>query len=537
MGGGVEIGLLLHLPHHLRRRPRRRAARVLPRPGARLGRLLTCCRASSASRTPSRSSSRTRCSMNRMLKGPQAFELGMADAMFEPVRLPRGLAGLGRRRSSRGRDHGVASRGRPRRAALGCRGRSRRGGSSTRRSHGAAPAPYRALELVAAARTASREEAFAAEDEALADLLMSDELRAGLYAFDLVQKRAKRPAGAPDRSAGPPGHQGRHRRRRADGQPARTAVRPAAGGAGRADRPRPGPRRQGRGLRPRRDRHPARQGPDQPRPREPAQGAGDRLAPPRTASPTPTSSSRRSSRTSRSSSRSSPRSRPWSPSSACWPPTRPRCRSPRWPRASRTPSGSSGSTSSTRSPSCRCWRSSVARPTDEATLATAFATGRTLKKTCVLVQDSPSFVVNRLLGRLIERGVPGRRRGHATGGGRPLLRRPRPADAAVRAARAGRPGDRAAQHRDAAPGLPGPVLRLGEPAPGRRGGQDGLLRLARGQAGRGPRGRGTDADAVRAGRAGRGPGARAGAVGAGGGGPAHAGRGRRRRVPRTSTSR
>ena len=28
---------------------------------------------------------------------------------------------------------------------------------------------------------------------------MSDELRAGLYAFDLVQKRARRPVGAPDR--------------------------------------------------------------------------------------------------------------------------------------------------------------------------------------------------------------------------------------------------------------------------------------------------------------------------------------------------
>ena len=38
------------------------------------------------------------------------------------------------------------------------------------------------------------------EDEALADLLMGDELRAGLYSFDLVQKRAKRPAGAPDKS-------------------------------------------------------------------------------------------------------------------------------------------------------------------------------------------------------------------------------------------------------------------------------------------------------------------------------------------------
>jgi hypothetical protein len=50
------------------------------------------------------------------------------------------------------------------------------------------PAPYRALDLVRAARTATRDEAFAAEDEALADLIMGDELRAGLYAFDLVQR-------------------------------------------------------------------------------------------------------------------------------------------------------------------------------------------------------------------------------------------------------------------------------------------------------------------------------------------------------------
>ena len=70
--------------------------------------------------------------------------------------------------------------------------------------HGAAPAPYRALDLVEAARTATRDEGFAAEDEALADLLLSDELRAGLYAFDLVQKRARRPAGAPDPSLARP---------------------------------------------------------------------------------------------------------------------------------------------------------------------------------------------------------------------------------------------------------------------------------------------------------------------------------------------
>ncbi|MBM7414770.1 3-hydroxyacyl-CoA dehydrogenase NAD-binding domain-containing protein [Rhodococcoides corynebacterioides] len=69
-----------------------------------------------------------------------------------------------------------------------------------------APGPVRAVQLLELAKStditdsASLDTAFAAEDEALADLLMADELRAGLYAFDLVQKRAKRPAGAPDKS-------------------------------------------------------------------------------------------------------------------------------------------------------------------------------------------------------------------------------------------------------------------------------------------------------------------------------------------------
>ncbi|MFM8515095.1 MAG: 3-hydroxyacyl-CoA dehydrogenase NAD-binding domain-containing protein [Actinomycetota bacterium] len=66
------------------------------------------------------------------------------------------------------------------------------------RIHGAAPAPYRTLDLVAAARTRTRDEGFAAEDEAIADLVMDDEMRASIYAFDLVQRRAKKPAGAPD---------------------------------------------------------------------------------------------------------------------------------------------------------------------------------------------------------------------------------------------------------------------------------------------------------------------------------------------------
>ena len=54
-----------------------------------------------------------------------------------------------------------------------------------------------------------------------------------------------------------------------------------------------------------------------------------------------------------------------------------------------------------------------AEQTDDATLATAFAVGKSLKKSCVLVADAPEFVVNRLLTRFlgeltasVEQGTP-----------------------------------------------------------------------------------------------------------------------------------
>src|SRR6188768_3708904 len=54
-----------------------------------------------------------------------------------------------------------------------------------------------------------------------------------------------------------------------------------------------------------------------------------------------------------------------------------------------------------------------AEQTDDATLATAFAVGKALKKSCVLVADAPAFVVNRLLTRFlgevtsaVEQGTP-----------------------------------------------------------------------------------------------------------------------------------
>jgi len=57
--------------------------------------------------------------------------------------------------------------------------------------------PMRGLALIADARTSSRGAGFDAEDQALADLIMTDSLRASLYAFNLIQKKRKKVEGAP----------------------------------------------------------------------------------------------------------------------------------------------------------------------------------------------------------------------------------------------------------------------------------------------------------------------------------------------------
>jgi 3-hydroxyacyl-CoA dehydrogenase/enoyl-CoA hydratase/carnithine racemase len=134
-------------------------------------------------------------SQNKMLNGPQAYELGLADAIFDSadfLALSLDWAGqvvTGSLTVTRPEVH---------RDAAWDQALARARSFADSKVFGAAPAPYRALELMAAARTADRIDAYAAEDEALADLLMSPETRASLYAFDLVQKRARKPAGAPD---------------------------------------------------------------------------------------------------------------------------------------------------------------------------------------------------------------------------------------------------------------------------------------------------------------------------------------------------
>ena len=139
---------------------------------------------------------------NRMLKGPQAFELGIADALFEPVTfLEDSLAWAAEIITGKI----VVDRPAIDREEATWEGAVTAAEGLVRaKTGGAAPAPLRALGLVSAARTATREAAYSAEDNALADLLMGDELRSSLYSFDLVQKRAKRPAGAPDRSLARP---------------------------------------------------------------------------------------------------------------------------------------------------------------------------------------------------------------------------------------------------------------------------------------------------------------------------------------------
>ncbi|UGQ13792.1 3-hydroxyacyl-CoA dehydrogenase NAD-binding domain-containing protein [Yinghuangia sp. ASG 101] len=134
---------------------------------------------------------------NRQLNGVKAYELGIADVLLDPAdflaeslrwaaRVVTGEITVARGDFDRGEgwDRAVAH------------GRA----VADAKVHGASPAPYRALDIIDAARTRDIADGFAREDEALADLIMGDELRSGLYAFDLVQKRAKRPAGAPDRA-------------------------------------------------------------------------------------------------------------------------------------------------------------------------------------------------------------------------------------------------------------------------------------------------------------------------------------------------
>jgi len=132
---------------------------------------------------------------NRMLDGLRAHELGFADRLLEPpefvdeslafvTELIRNTAESATRFESGDGPPGdaVADTLRKARARL------------DDAVHGAAPAPYRALDLIEGALTGwSLEEGYRAEEDAIAELLPSRQAQASLYAFDLVERRAKQP--------------------------------------------------------------------------------------------------------------------------------------------------------------------------------------------------------------------------------------------------------------------------------------------------------------------------------------------------------
>ncbi|MBR7826073.1 enoyl-CoA hydratase/isomerase family protein [Actinospica sp. MGRD01-02] len=139
-------------------------------------------------------------SQNRQLKGKKVFELGIADAIFEGADFLE--ESLGWAASVVKGETVVERKEYPEAEWTAALARGKQIADS--RVHGATPAPYLALDLISGARTNSRSEGFDAEDEALADRIMSEEVRSGVYSFNLVQKRAKRPVGAPDRSLAKP---------------------------------------------------------------------------------------------------------------------------------------------------------------------------------------------------------------------------------------------------------------------------------------------------------------------------------------------
>ena len=123
---------------------------------------------------------------NRMLKAAEVAELGIADRLFEPAELvDESLAfalELAARPPSRAEADWSDAETILRRART----------AVDDAVHGAAPAPYVALELIEGSREWTLEEGYRREEEAIGDLLPGPQAQASIYAFQLVEQRAKR---------------------------------------------------------------------------------------------------------------------------------------------------------------------------------------------------------------------------------------------------------------------------------------------------------------------------------------------------------
>ncbi|MEY3893886.1 MAG: hypothetical protein RIR78_664 [Actinomycetota bacterium] len=137
---------------------------------------------------------------NTMMKAKDALSLGVVDAVYEPADfLERSVSFAAKVLSGATKvERKDYSTDPAWEQALAT------GKAAALKKYGGAEiaSPMRALELIAAARTNTRGAGFDAEDQALADLTMSDPLRASLYAFNLIQKKRKKVEGAPKPALG-----------------------------------------------------------------------------------------------------------------------------------------------------------------------------------------------------------------------------------------------------------------------------------------------------------------------------------------------
>jgi len=133
---------------------------------------------------------------NTMMKAKDALGLGVVDAVYEPadflehsIKFAAEIIS-GKKKIERA-DFSKDSAGFEKAIATGKAAVAKKYGGAEIAS------PLKALELIAAAQTNTYSQGFDAEDQALAELVMTDSLRASLYSFNLIQKKRKKVEGAP----------------------------------------------------------------------------------------------------------------------------------------------------------------------------------------------------------------------------------------------------------------------------------------------------------------------------------------------------
>ncbi|WP_417233597.1 3-hydroxyacyl-CoA dehydrogenase NAD-binding domain-containing protein [Arthrobacter sp.] len=145
---------------------------------------------------------------NRSLNGTTAHQLGIADAIFEPADFVEQslawadsvLAGASVERPN-AVDPATDAAAAERWDAAAAKARA----FVEAKTANAAPAPGKVLDVFEAGKTISQAESARLECAALTELMQTPQFQDTVYAFlDLVQKRAKRPAGAPDQKLARP---------------------------------------------------------------------------------------------------------------------------------------------------------------------------------------------------------------------------------------------------------------------------------------------------------------------------------------------